>query len=79
MLRVSSQLLQGNVVVQAPLQVAGKEWLVTCVSMGNPHAVVFGTQDSGVKVNIHACPSVILEGGSLTEHMALAVHSMFWL
>ena len=32
---------QGSTAVQAPLQVAGQEWLVTCVSMGNPHAVTF--------------------------------------
>lgn len=25
----------------APIEVAGKSWRVTCVSMGNPHAVVF--------------------------------------
>ena len=30
----------GKVVLQ-PLTVAGKEWQVTCVSMGNPHAIVF--------------------------------------
>jgi len=28
-------------VIEAPLTVAGQEWKVTCVSMGNPHAVVF--------------------------------------
>merc|ERR1740138_773054 len=28
-------------VIEAPLTVAGVEWKVTCVSMGNPHAVVF--------------------------------------
>lgn len=28
-------------VVEAPLTVAGQEWKVTCVGMGNPHAVVF--------------------------------------
>ena len=27
--------------VQAPLQLAGQEWLVSCVSMGNPHVVFF--------------------------------------
>ena len=32
----------GKVVLQ-PLTVAGKEWQVTCVSMGNPHAIVFVT------------------------------------
>ena len=28
-------------VVLAPMSVGGKEWEVTCVSMGNPHAIVF--------------------------------------
>ena len=42
--------VQGSTAVQAPLQVAGQEWLVTCVSMGNPHAVVFGTKQGNLKV-----------------------------
>ena len=37
--------LQGEMAVKAELLVDGKDWLVTCVSMGNPHAVVFGTSD----------------------------------
>jgi len=28
-------------VVEVPLTVAGQEWSVTCVGMGNPHAIVF--------------------------------------
>lgn len=28
-------------VVKEPIEVEGKEWNMTCVSMGNPHAVVF--------------------------------------
>jgi diaminopimelate epimerase len=28
-------------VVERPLEVAGRTWTVTCVSMGNPHCVVF--------------------------------------
>jgi diaminopimelate epimerase len=28
-------------VMEVPIQVAQQDWLVTCVSMGNPHAVVF--------------------------------------
>jgi len=28
-------------VINAPLEVAGKEWLMTCVGMGNPHAITF--------------------------------------
>ena len=43
--------VQGSTVVQAPLQVAGQEWQVTCVSMGNPHAVVFGTKDGNLQVH----------------------------
>ncbi len=31
----------GDVVIDEPIMVAGKEWYMTCVSMGNPHAVVF--------------------------------------
>ena len=30
-----------DMVVNQPLEVAGREFLMTCVSMGNPHAVVF--------------------------------------
>lgn len=28
-------------VIMEPIEVCGKEWKMTCVSMGNPHAVVF--------------------------------------
>ena len=28
-------------VINAPLTVAGRDWEVTCVGMGNPHAIVF--------------------------------------
>lgn len=28
-------------VINQPLEVAGKSWLVTCVSMGNPHCITF--------------------------------------
>ena len=31
----------GPKVVDRPLPVAGRTWAVTCVSMGNPHAVIF--------------------------------------
>ena len=33
--------VEGNPVVAAPITVQGKEYRMTCVSMGNPHAVVF--------------------------------------
>lgn len=32
---------QKDMVIMAPIEVCGKSWEVTCVSMGNPHAVVF--------------------------------------
>ena len=32
---------EGPRVVDAPLEVAGRTWRVTCVSMGNPHCAVF--------------------------------------
>lgn len=35
---------EGEQVVNAPLMVQGEEYRVTCVSMGNPHAVVFVNQ-----------------------------------
>ena len=34
-------LFEKERVVKEPIEVEGKEWKVTCVSMGNPHAVVF--------------------------------------
>ena len=43
--RQGCQLLQGSRVVQAQLSAAGREWLVTCVSMGNPHAITYSTAD----------------------------------
>ena len=32
-------------VIERPLDVAGRTWRVTCVSMGNPHCVVFVDED----------------------------------
>ena len=34
-------LAEGKQVIDAPIFVGDKEWKMTCVSMGNPHAVVF--------------------------------------
>ncbi len=36
---------EGRRVVDEPLTVDGKEYRMTCVSMGNPHAVIFVDQD----------------------------------
>jgi diaminopimelate epimerase len=30
-----------GIALASPLTVAGQDWSVTCVSMGNPHAIVF--------------------------------------
>ena len=34
-------IAEGESVIDAPISVGGKEWNMTCVSMGNPHAVIF--------------------------------------
>uniref|UniRef100_UPI004056E673 diaminopimelate epimerase n=1 Tax=Agathobacter sp. TaxID=2021311 RepID=UPI004056E673 len=34
-------LAEGERVINAPILAGGKEWKMTCVSMGNPHAVIF--------------------------------------
>ena len=34
-------IAEGEKVIDAPITVGDKEWKMTCVSMGNPHAVVF--------------------------------------
>ena len=52
----SQSVLQDGAAVKAPLQVDGTTWLMTCVSMGNPHAVTFGTADGqGIKVPCSTC------------------------
>ncbi|YAI82394.1 MAG: diaminopimelate epimerase [cyanobacterium endosymbiont of Rhopalodia sterrenbergii] len=41
----------GNInetVINRPLNVAGKLWLVTCVSMGNPHCIIFVEDASAI-------------------------------
>lgn len=40
---------QGMVVAQT-LEVAGSQWTITAVSMGNPHAVVFSRDGKPIKV-----------------------------
>lgn len=35
----------GDPVVSKPVTIGGKEWAITCVSMGNPHCVVFVDKD----------------------------------
>nr|WP_297769507.1 diaminopimelate epimerase [uncultured Butyrivibrio sp.] len=44
-----------DAVINAPVTIAGKEWNITCVSMGNPHAVVFLPEDVDLETfNIEA-------------------------
>ena len=38
----------GGKVVDAPIQVDGREYRMTCVSMGNPHAVIFTREAAGM-------------------------------
>ena len=56
---------QGDAVVQQPLAVDDRDWLMTCVSMGNPHAVTYGLRDgSPLRVEAVDLPRV----GPLFEH-----------
>lgn len=38
-----------DAVINAPVTIDGKEWNITCVSMGNPHAVVFLPEDANLE------------------------------
>ena len=40
----------GPEVIGVPVQVGGREWTMTCVSMGNPHAVVWCDDVDGLKI-----------------------------
>lgn len=42
--------LPGNNIIQYPIQVEGQEYKITCVSMGNPHAVVFVTDTTCIDI-----------------------------
>lgn len=35
-------------VISQPLTVAGQDWIVTCVSMGNPHCITFGEDAAAI-------------------------------
>ncbi len=39
-------------VVEEPLEVAGQSWLVTCVSMGNPHCITFVEDVAAIPLEI---------------------------
>ncbi|KAH7298885.1 hypothetical protein KP509_25G062900 [Ceratopteris richardii] len=52
-------------VVKVPLNVDGENWLVTCVSMGNPHCVTFARED-GKDLEVNCLP--LEKIGPLFEH-----------
>lgn len=43
--------LQGDTVVDVPIEINGRRWTMTCLSMGNPHAVVF--LESSAEFDLH--------------------------
>ncbi|XP_071910424.1 diaminopimelate epimerase, chloroplastic-like isoform X2 [Coffea arabica] len=60
---------KGQSVVKSKLEVDGVSWNVTCVSMGNPHCVTFGTE---VSKNLQVDELNLAEIGPKFEH-----HVMF--
>lgn len=66
---IPTKLAAKGEVVKAPLVVDGKTWLVTCVSMGNPHCITFG-EEGGEELNVDALP--LEKIGPVFEH-----HEMF--
>ena len=43
--KLEANSTSNDAVINAPVTIDGKEWNITCVSMGNPHAVVFLPED----------------------------------
>lgn len=56
---------KNGAVVKVPLVVEGKTWLVTCVSMGNPHCVIFA-KEGGETLEVNSLP--LEKIGPLFEH-----------
>jgi diaminopimelate epimerase len=50
--------LRGDPVIEQPLHVAGREYRVTCVSMGNPHAVIFVDEDPSDELVLGIGPKI---------------------
>ena len=57
---------EGSQVVNEALLVDGKEYRMTCVSMGNPHAVIFVDQDVRELPLEQIGPSLRIMNGSLS-------------
>lgn len=60
-------LLEGDEIVDRPITVGGKEYRITCVSMGNPHCVTF-VED------VHSVP--LAEIGPMFEHNSIFPESV---
>ena len=60
-------------VVEAPMSVGGKDWKVTCVSMGNPHAVVFVDDLDALDFDTVGPLFEVDAAASLPETLALAL------
>ena len=43
-------MIEKNPVIAFPLEVQGKSYRVTCVSMGNPHCIIFGDDPASVEL-----------------------------
>jgi len=51
--QIPTTLVQGDQkVIDVPLEVGGKSWQVTCVSMGNPHCITFVEDVSAIPLEI---------------------------
>ena len=56
-IRLDAWPVQDGAAVQAELEVDGQRWQVTCVSMGNPHALVYSNGDRReIKARAPAAP-----------------------
>lgn len=60
---------KGEAVVQAELVVDGVSWNVTCVSMGNPHCVTFGTKGGPVRACLLGFKFYYLSTYGISHHL----------
>ena len=65
---------KGEAVIQAELVVDGVSWNVTCVSMGNPHCITFGTKGGPVRACLHLLD---LSFCNFYQHMEFCFCSLF--
>lgn len=43
-------LLKGEIAVKQPFEIDGKQYEITCVSMGNPHCIIFGDDPENIEL-----------------------------